>query len=76
MEEPFRSGWEESLKSWSVPISTSHLLTEKPAASGPNSYKAFASHVESDIVPSVQGSWSGRDTEVGCALGLLCPGLM
>lgn len=75
MEEPFRSGWEER-KSWSVPISTSHLLTEKPAAIGPNSYKAFAFHVESNIVPPIQGSWSRRDMEVGCALGLLCPGLM
>lgn len=52
MEEPFRSGQEER-KGWSVPFRTSYLLTEKPAAIGPNSYKALVFHVESNIVPSV-----------------------
>jgi hypothetical protein len=44
---------EERRGGWPVPFSTSHLLTEKPAPIGPNSYKAFVFHVESNIVPSV-----------------------
>lgn len=38
---------------WPVPFGISHLLSEKPAPTGPNSYKAFGFHVKSNIVPSV-----------------------
>lgn len=62
---------EERRKSWSVPFNLSHLLTEKPASVGPSAYKALVFHVEPNIVPFVQESWSGGNAEVGCALSLL-----
>lgn len=53
-----------------------HLLPEKPASTSPNSHIALLFHVESNVVPPVQGSWSRGDVEVGCALGLLGLGLL